>query len=67
METDMDRGKKKEVMEPIMMDEEQIKEIMNIQGTMSYERPYKYNINRKKRGVAKREVLESDEYVVEDL
>jgi len=28
MERDMDRGKKKEVTEPIMMDEEKMKEIM---------------------------------------
>jgi hypothetical protein len=29
MERDLDRGKKKEMMDPIMMDEEQIKEIMD--------------------------------------
>jgi hypothetical protein len=67
MERDMDRGKNKEVMEPIMMDEEKIKEIMEKQGTTSNKRPYEYNINRRKRVVAKREGLESDEYEVEDL
>jgi hypothetical protein len=30
-------------------------------------RPYQYNINRKKREVAKREGLDSDEEEVEDL
>jgi hypothetical protein len=67
MERDLDRGKKKEAMDPIMMDEEQIKEIMDKVGTMCSERPYQYNINRKKRAVAEREGLESDEEEVEDL
>lgn len=67
MERDVDRGKNKEVMEPIMKDEEWVKEIMDIQGTMSSERPYQYNINRKNRVVVKREGLESYEYEVEDV
>jgi hypothetical protein len=40
---------------------------MEIQGTMSSERPYQYNINRKNRVVPKREGLESYEYEVEDV
>ena len=40
---------------------------MGIQGTMSSERPYQYNINRKKRAVAEREGLDSDEEEVEDI
>jgi hypothetical protein len=67
MEKDIDRGKKKEVMDPIMMDEEQIKEIMDKVGTTRSGRPYQYKINRKKRAVAEREGLESDEEEVEDL
>jgi hypothetical protein len=63
----MDKGKKKEVMEPIMMDEENIKEIMDKVGTTDSKRPYQYKINRKNRAVAHREGLESDEEEVEDL
>jgi hypothetical protein len=33
MEKDLDRGQKKEAMDPIMMDEDQIKEIMDRAGT----------------------------------
>jgi hypothetical protein len=63
----LDRGKKKEMMDPIMMDEEHIKDIMEKEGMMQRRRPYQYNINRKKRAVAEREGLESDEEEVEDL
>jgi hypothetical protein len=51
MEKDLDRGQKKETMEPIMMDEDQIKEIMERAGTTHSRRPYQYKINRKKREV----------------
>jgi hypothetical protein len=67
MEKDMDRGKKKEYMDPIMMDEEHIKEIMDKARTTRSGRPYHYKINRKKRAVAEREGLESDEDEVEDI
>jgi hypothetical protein len=67
MERDMYRGKKKEVMEPIMMDEEKMKEIMEKEGTTSSKRCYEYNINRRKTVVSKREGFESNEYEVEDL
>jgi hypothetical protein len=52
MEKDLDRGQKKEEMDPIMMDEDQIKEIMDRVGMMCSGRPYQYKINRKKRAVA---------------
>jgi hypothetical protein len=38
-----------------------------LHGTMHSGRPYQYKLNRKKRVVAKREGLESDEEEVEDL
>jgi hypothetical protein len=61
------RGQKKEAMDPIMMDEEQTKEIMERVGVTCSGRPYQYKINRKKRAVAEREGLDSDEEEVEDL
>jgi hypothetical protein len=54
-------------MDPIVMDEYQIKEIMKKEGMMCNKRPYQYKINRKKRAVAKREGLANDEEEVEDL
>jgi len=54
-------------MDPIMMDEEQTKEIMDGEGTTCSRRPHQYNINSKKRKVAEREGLESDEEQVEDI
>ena len=61
MEKDLDRGKWKEMRDKIMMDEEQIKEIMDRAGTPHSGRPYQYNIDSKKRVVVEREGLESDE------
>jgi hypothetical protein len=40
MEKALERGQKKEVMEPIMMDEEQKKETMDILGVTHNGRPY---------------------------
>jgi hypothetical protein len=54
-------------MDPIMMDEEQIKEIMDKERTMNSGRPYQYKINRKKREVVERKILERDEEEVEDI
>jgi hypothetical protein len=51
----------KEMMDPIIMDEEQIKEIIYISGTTRSKIPYQYKINRKKRELVEREGLESDE------
>jgi hypothetical protein len=67
MENEMDKGKKKEAMDPIMMEEEQIKKIMEKYGKTRNGRPYQYNMNNKKRAIADREGLERDEEEVEDL
>ena len=53
--------------DPIMMDQEEIQEIMQNTGMMCSGGPYQYKLNRKKREVAEREGLESDEEEVEDL
>jgi hypothetical protein len=67
MEEEMDKGKKKEAMDPIMMEEDQIKKIMETTGKMRSGVPYQYKMNNKKRAIADREGLESDEEEVEDL
>jgi hypothetical protein len=54
-------------MDPIMMDEEHTKEILDRAQVTHNGRPYQYKINSKKREVAKREGLDSDEEEVEDL
>ena len=63
----MDKGKKEEALDPIMMEEEQIKHIMTIAGRKHSGAPYQYNMNNKKRAIIVREDLESDEEEVEDL
>jgi hypothetical protein len=67
MDREMDKGKNKEAMDPIMMDEDQIKKIMAKAGKMRSKIPYQYKMNNKKRVIADREGLVSDEEVVEDL
>jgi hypothetical protein len=67
MDRDLERGQKKEAMEPIVMDEEQTREIMERAGEMYNRRPYQYKKNSKNRAVSKREGLGSDEEEVEDL
>jgi hypothetical protein len=67
MDREMDKGKKKEAMDPIMMEEDQIKKIMEKYGKMCNGRPYQYKMNNKKRAIADREGLASDEEEVEDL
>jgi hypothetical protein len=67
MDKDMERGQEKEAMDPIMMDDEQTKEIIRKAGVMHIGRPYRYKMNSKKRAVAEREALDSDEEEVEDL
>jgi hypothetical protein len=57
----------KEALDPIMMDEDQIKRIMEKAGKMCSGVPYQYKVNTKKRVVVVREGLESDEEEVEDL
>jgi hypothetical protein len=67
MEGERDKGKKEEALDPIMMDEDQIKRIMETTGKMRSGVPYQYKVNTKKRVIATREGLESDEEEVEDL
>jgi hypothetical protein len=58
---------KKEALDPIMMDEDQIKWIMETTGKMHSGLPYQYKVNTKKRVIAMSEGLVSDEEEVEDL
>jgi hypothetical protein len=67
MEEEMDKGKKKESMDPIMMEEDQIKQIMVKDGKTHSGVPYQYKMNNKKRAITDREGLESDEEEVEVL
>ena len=67
MEEEMDKGKKEEDFDPIMIEEDQIKKIMETTGKMRSGVPYQYKIKNKKRSIATREGLESDEEEVEDL
>jgi hypothetical protein len=54
-------------LDPIMMDDDQIKWIMATTRKTRSGVPYQYKVNTKKRVVAAREGLESDEEEVEDL
>jgi hypothetical protein len=47
-------------MDPIMMDEEQVREIIRKSGVTCNGLPYQYNINSKNRAVAKREGFDND-------
>jgi hypothetical protein len=67
MEGGKDKGKKEEPSEPIMMYEDQIKWIMATAGKTCSRVPYQYKVNTKKRAIATREGLASDEEEVEDL
>jgi hypothetical protein len=67
MEEEMDKGKKKEAMDPIMMEEDQIKKIMKKSIKTRSGVPYQYKMNNKKRAIADREGLTSNEEEVEDL
>jgi hypothetical protein len=67
MEEDMDKGKKEDALDPIMMEEEHIKKIMEIVGRTCNGAPYQYKMNNKKRAIAAREGLASHEEEVEDL
>jgi hypothetical protein len=68
MEGGKDKGKKEvEPLDPIMMDENQLKWILASLGMMRSRVPYQYKVNTKKRVVAEREGLASDEEEVEDL
>jgi hypothetical protein len=67
MEGGKDKGKKEEPLDPIMMDDDQIKQIMTTTGKMRSRVPYQYKVNTKKRVVVAREGLASDEEEVDDL
>jgi hypothetical protein len=67
MEGAEDKGKKEEPLDPIMMDDDQIRWILETTGKMRSGVPYQYKVNTKKRVVAAREGLASDEEEVEDL
>jgi hypothetical protein len=67
MEEEMDKENEKDSMDPIMMEEDQINKIMEKYGNMCSGVPYQYKMNNKKRSIANREGLESDEEEVEDL
>jgi hypothetical protein len=63
-----DKGKKEEeFLDPILMDDDQLKWILASPGMTRSGVPYQYKVNTKKRVVAVREGLESDEEEVEDL
>jgi hypothetical protein len=67
MEEEMDIVKKEEALDPIMMEEDHINQIMEIVGRTHSGVPYQYKINNKKRSIVAKEGLESDEQEVEDL
>jgi hypothetical protein len=60
-------NKEEEPLDPILMDDDQLKWILASSGTMRSEVPYQYKVNTKKRSIAMREGLASDEEEVEDL
>jgi hypothetical protein len=64
---EVDKGKKEEALDPIMMDEDQVKKIMATAGKTCSGLPYQYKVNIKKRVVAMREGLASDEEEVEEI
>jgi hypothetical protein len=67
MEGGKAKGKKEEPLDPIMMDDNQINNIMVTYGKTCSGVTYQYKVNTKKRVVVTREVLVSDEEEVEDL
>jgi hypothetical protein len=63
-----DKGKKEEeFLDPILMDDDQLRWILVSPKMMRSGVPYQYKVNTNKRVVAAREGLESDEEEVEDL
>jgi hypothetical protein len=67
MEEGEDKGKKEELLDPILMDDDKLNWILALSGMIRREVPYQYKVNTKKRVVAMREHLASDEEEVEDL
>jgi hypothetical protein len=68
MEGGENKGKKEEEpLDPIMMDDDQIKWILVSLGMMHSIVPYQYKVDTKKRVIATREGMASDEEEVKDL
>jgi hypothetical protein len=68
MDEGEDKGKKEEeFVDPILMDDDQLKWILASSGMTSSGVPYQYKVNTKKRDVVTREGLARDEEEVEDL
>jgi hypothetical protein len=68
MEGGKDKEKKEEEpLDLILMDEAQLKWILASLGMMHSGAPYQYKVNTKKRAIAEREGLESDEEEIEDI
>ena len=67
MEGGKDTRKKKEPLDPIMMDDDQIRWILETIGKTCSRAPYQYKVNTKKIAIAAREGLTSDEEEVEDV
>jgi hypothetical protein len=66
MEGGKNKGKNgEEPLDPIMMDDDQIKWIFASAGKMRSGVPYQYKVNTKKRDIVVRECLVSDEEKVE--
>jgi hypothetical protein len=68
MDREMNKGKNKKAMDLIMMEEDQINKIMEKAGKTHSGIPYQYKLmNNKKRAIADKESLDSDEEEVEDI
>jgi hypothetical protein len=67
MEGGKDTSKKEEPLDPIMMDGYQIQWILETTGKTHSEETYQCKVNTKKRSIAMKEGLASDEEEVEDL
>jgi hypothetical protein len=67
MEGEVDKGKKEKALDPIMIDEDQIKRIMETTRKTRSGVPYQYKVDTKKRVIAAREGLENVEEEVDDL
>jgi hypothetical protein len=68
MEGGKDKGKKEEEpLDPIMLDDDQIRWISASSGITHSRVPYQYKVNTKKRVVATREGSTRDEEEVEDI
>ena len=67
MEEEMDKEKKEDALDPIMMEEHQIRKIMETVGRTCSGVPYQYKMNNKNRAIVVREGLTSDEEEVENI